>query len=705
VSAFQTALGNATSLEMKSVAGTSTLLWIPPLIVGLIVTLALFDIVALPVAVDAGIHAFPIESIRPCGGTVTEHSPAELNVTQFDTGRYRLSLPSVSEGHACMELSAGTGRISPRRLRVRLGATEPPLAVVVSGSDGDAWQVIGRGSLYPARMPGGFDEIALASSHPEHEFRLDFSLQNSATAPPMQIGEIALFQPTAYGKWHDFVLFSEDRSAITLLEVISILGIAGFLFFADRRVQWAAPLFAFTLVIAVGTTALRQQYPLGRDFRLAVQTLHLQSLNLTETVKMGSRLLKGNGLTDFGGSVDTYRMPGHALMTGLAGWIFHVDPKNLTDLVVSLVYFQLIFLAASLAVFTASFILLVPRGVAALVSIAIAWFPPSFDYTQGDSVILACGLLISAALCYVLVHRPPAKVIGLWPYVLVHAAFALYFSVRTDVLPGWIVVSLILHWKNWRYLAIPACFFAVVGVPWGLYKRFHGSDFVMTTSNAGHVAFVGLWEVPERFNRFTWRAADESYDKWITSHGFKYADPKTTGFAEREILRFYLTYPGYVISNFIYKLENYLTTYVWTGTLTPPPSFSIGERMRRYGALILLTAIIFACVAGCERRRTILLGWPVLFNLPLFCIVQDSAGRFVPYVSCSLLIAGLPLLFDMQWYSLLFKKRLLAMATAIIGVTLAYYGSALSTSVLMSDGFRYWTPLLDPARSTLSIFK
>jgi hypothetical protein len=41
---------------------------------------------------------------------------------------------------------------------------------------------------------------------------------------------------------------------------------------------------------------------------------------------------------------------------------------------------------------------------------------------------------------------------------------------RPDVLPGWAVVSIVLHAKQLARLLIPVTFFLVVGASWGAYK-------------------------------------------------------------------------------------------------------------------------------------------------------------------------------------------------------------------------------------------
>jgi hypothetical protein len=483
---------------------------------------------------------------------------------------------------------------------------------------------------------------------------------------------------------------------------ISIIGYAKTL---PARETWLA-VFGCSLAVAVAAVELRQTYPVGtsRSFPRAFATNHLQNFNLTESLVTGQNLLKGAGntLPIAGGAtqIDTYRMPGYALFVALAGIIFRAPPSDLESLGASTVYLQVLAFACAVAFLAYNLPRSVPAGVAVLLTAAICWFPQAHDLTQGDSMVLACGLLIAGSLCF---FDTDSEVWTIpWRYhVLVHAAFGLYFVMRSDVLVGWMGVSLFLYRRRLRWLLLPLVVALAIGGSWGAYKKLHGSDFVMTTSNVGHVAFVGLWQTPQ--HRFVWEPTDESYVRWINAHGYVYTEPRANGFALREVIRFWFTYPGFIMSNIANKGYAYVVANVWTGPLMLQPAEWVGRAMRKFGYWVLLFAIAGAAATGFQVRRTFLLGWPVILNLPLFLLLTYNP-RYLPFVGCSIMLAAVPLLASRDFYRRLNTiKWPLAFLFAVL--CLVRLSGPAVYRVALSDRFRYWAPLLDPSSSTLNILK
>jgi len=676
------------------------------LLLGVTITLGIFAVLAVPLALDSGLDAVRLQSTQSCARFASDTDAAGWTTRRIDPNRIEVSHENEPVEQLCLELVTASAT-PPRQLMISPDPDAGSLRVAIWTLVDGMWTMAGSHTL-PATQrstPQRFF-VTFPNTSFGHTLRIEIRSGDEGRLLPSGklVQELALLPSTSGGWRADFGRFLEDDSSTWLLLVLGVLGVVLFSLGSDRRDSLRLAIFALTLILSIGSTSARQRYPGAQNFRVTIQTLHLKSVNLTESLVMGSQFMSGNGLIGRPG-VDTYRMPGHGLMAAAAGWIFRVSPSDMTSLTVSLVYFQLGFLALAMALFAWSFAGIVPTGVAALISVALCWFPHSFDYTQSDSVILPCGLLVTAALCRYLARNRRETNNDVMPHVLMHAAFALYLLVRTDVIVGWFLVSLILYRRRWRYLLIPIAFFLAIGLSWGLYKKLKGSDFVMTTSNFGHVAFVGLWEMPESYTKFVWRPVDESYDQWITAHGYKYAEPKTAGFAQREIFRFYLTYPGYVLGNCSYKLVQYFKASVWTGTLGLDPSIELGTLMRSGGAWVCVVLILTALVVGYERERTFLLAWSIFFSLPLFCLLQNSGGRFLHYVSGSLVIAAVPLLVDLAFYRRLYDRVGLTAIMAALGVVFGVYGERIATFLIRSDSIRYWAPLLDPSRSTLNIFR
>jgi hypothetical protein len=472
------------------------------------------------------------------------------------------------------------------------------------------------------------------------------------------------------------------------------------------RATWLA-VFGCSLAVAIAAAELRQAYPVAtpRSFPRSFAANHLQNFNLTESLVTGQNLLKGAGntLPMAGGAtqIDTYRMPGYPLLVASAGIIFRAPANDLESLGASTVYLQVLLLACAVAFLAYNLPRSVPTGVAVLLTAATCWFPQAYDLTQADSMILASGLLIAGSLC---LFDTDTDVSTLpWRYhLLIHAAFGLWFVMRSDVLVGWAGVSVFLYRRHPRWLLLPLVFALAIGCSWGAYKKLHGSDFVMTTSNLGHVAFVGLWQTPQQ-HKFIWEPTDESYVQWINAHGYIYTEPRANAFALREVVRFWLTYPGFVISNSANKAYAYVVANVWTGSLMLQPAEWVGRVMRKFVYWALLFAIGVAAATGFKGRRTFLLGWPVVLNLPLFLVLTYNP-RYVPFVSCSIMFAAVPLLASRDFYRRLAAIRW-PLAFLLVGLCVVRLSGPALYRAVLSDRLRYWAPLLDPNSSTLNILK
>ncbi len=424
--------------------------------------------------------------------------------------------------------------------------------------------------------------------------------------------------------------------------------------------------------------------------------------NLNVGPWQGFRLLQGHGLTFASGAIAWSRMPGYGLFCALAGALF--GHSTLLDVTMATVLLQVLFFAVALGCFAwAAGLLWPPQAVFAL-GVLIAFLPKQLGHAQVDAVIAAVALLVMASLCLRINAIRGGQRADWWIDALVHLTFALWFTMRPDVLPGWLAVSLALHWPQVPRLLVPAALFVAIGFSWGAYKMRYTHEFGLTTSSAGASLFCGLWEVP---SRFALTCSDASYFAWIRQHtSFDPQSRRANDFAVREVVRFWLTFPGHVAIMIDDKLMQCLGGRCWPGLRTylhEALFYLVAWPPRMIGGLL---TVIGLCIAvGHERGRTLLLGWPLFFNAPLFWIMFESEGRFYGAIPIALLVAAVPPLFEREFYlRLAARPRRAASVLAGIGF-LALSAWPFHDWLMRADAFHYWTPFLDPSHSALSGFK
>jgi hypothetical protein len=170
--------------------------------------------------------------------------------------------------------------------------------------------------------------------------------------------------------------------------------------------------------------------------------------------------------------------------------------------------------------------------------------------------------------------------------------------------------------------------------------------------------------------------------------------------AVAEVVRHWATYPVHFGFMAFSKARRAVTTESFPGFQT--------RFNRLYGLrgdtglfLVLLTAMAAGLAVNHRRRGTLLLGWAVLLNMPLFFVTFASGGRFYPAAGVSLVVATVPLLYDAEFYKAL-ARHPWRVAVVIACVTaFAAGGSRVEHWIVSHDSWHYWAPLLDPQRSTL----
>jgi hypothetical protein len=165
--------------------------------------------------------------------------------------------------------------------------------------------------------------------------------------------------------------------------------------------------------------------------------------------------------------------------------------------------------------------------------------------------------------------------------------------------------------------------------------------------------------------------------------------------ALNEVARFALTYPVYMAHLALHRFLELVDVNLLNATLSYP--HVVYERLRGPALWALFFVVALALLLPHEARRTLLLGWPLFFNLPLFLLFFSDGMRHVAPCTAALFVAALPPLFEPGLYAALSRRPGRAVAIAAVFVTFWYAGHWADQAILARDGWRYWTPFLDPA--------
>ena len=195
--------------------------------------------------------------------------------------------------------------------------------------------------------------------------------------------------------------------------------------------------------------------------------------NLNTGLWQGFHLLHAEGLTFLPGLVPWERMPGaRSVLRAGRHAVRRPHAARRGDRHDSGVPLQALFYSAALGVFAWAAGLLWSAPAVWTLGLLVSLLPKQLGYTQVDALIAPAALLSSPRLfaCGCNAGRD-ARPIPFAVDFFVHLAFAFWFVMRPDVLPGWLIVSLVLHWRSWRRLAIPLVLFLSIGIGWGAQVR------------------------------------------------------------------------------------------------------------------------------------------------------------------------------------------------------------------------------------------
>lgn len=419
--------------------------------------------------------------------------------------------------------------------------------------------------------------------------------------------------------------------------------------------------------------------------------------NLTGGLYEGSRLVQGLGQTTEPGTVPWHRMPGYGWFCALAAVLGRTT--DVVQIAMVVVVLQVILYAVAIGVFVGVARRAFGVPVAGLLGMMITLLPKQLNYTQADSVIASVSLLVLSALLVYVASENSHGSAPFRAFVLVNGAFALWFLLRTDVLPGWIVMSVVLAGRRWWRVGVSLGLIAAIAVPWALYKRQYRHEFNLLPTNTGEVLMLSLCEAP---GAFPYECTDNGYFEWARRAG--HPDPasqSTSSLATAEVVRHWVTYPVHFAFMVWYKFRRCVFGESFPGFRTRLNVLYRGV-VREVGLFAALATVLAVSLAvNHQRRRSLLLGWALFLNMPIFFLVFDSNGRFYTAAGVSLIVAAVPLLFERGLYSQMHRHRYrTALVVACVGLFVAE-GRIVEDWVRANDALHYWAPLLDPNRSTM----
>jgi hypothetical protein len=643
---------------------------------------------------------------------VESESPCHVTVTELSADRFRLATDAPAE---TLTIAADShhAREAARHLLVSVAQpTRLQLLVESHGTSGFSRTVTGTPAGDPIQLSSARRRTIVPLPGGGAITALSFSSE-AEPLTPIVVVEFGFFErdsgllsdvrplfPAIPPQRYHATLVPRAIGRLCLFTMLAAFAVPAMLLKKVNPVLLAAVCFS----LCVLDLAILYSPYTARDLRAFYASGPLQEgagSNLNGAIWEATRLLDGRGFTVADGLVSWAKMPGYGLLAAGAGLLF--GHRTLVDLAIATAFLQVLFYSCSLGFFAWAAGRLWRPPVVWTVGLLIAMLPKQLGYTQVDSVIAPIALVILGTLCIRLHAHQQARPVSLSVDAFVHLTFALWFLMRPDVLPGWAVVSVILHARSPRRLLMPAVLVALIGVGWAGYKMRYTGEFVPTTSTTGASLLCGLWEVP---SRFPWTCSDESYFAWISNHTA--FDPKSqagSNVVVREVFKFWLTFPGHFVFMVYNKLLRCFNGDLWPGIPTDLQQSLFQIVGRGPLVLVFLTVIALAMGAGYQRLRTLLLAWPLFFNAPLFWIMQTSEGRYYGAVGVALLVGAVPLLFEKPFYQALLSRHRATVAVLVGVGLLATTAWPIHDWLLHNDAFHYWTPFLDPSASSWGVVR
>ena len=406
-----------------------------------------------------------------------------------------------------------------------------------------------------------------------------------------------------------------------------------------RPIAWLMALLCLSVcVLELGTTFSPYWSHDLRSMYGAELIFSGPGTNLTGGLQEASRLVQGLGQTIAPGFVQWHRMPGYGLFCTLAALLFQT--KDLVEIAMAAIVLQVILFSVAVGIFVGVARRVFGVRMACLLGVLMTLLPKQLSYTAVDSIVAPISLLVLAALLVYQANTRTGEPPPFWTFLLVQVAFALWFLMRNDVLPGWIVVSAVLARGRWRRMVIPVVLAVTIALPWAIYKRQYRHEFNLLPTNSGEVLFLSLCEVP---GAFPYEFTDTGYFEWAARVGHR--DPssqRASNLAVAEVLRHWVTYPVHFAFMVSVKLRRCLFDEAWPGFRTPV-NLLYGGVPRNMGLFpFLLGVVVLSVAVNHQRWRSILIGWALFFNMPMFFVAFGSMGRFYAPAGVSLIVAAIP---------------------------------------------------------------
>ena len=419
--------------------------------------------------------------------------------------------------------------------------------------------------------------------------------------------------------------------------------------------------------------------------------------NVTAGLYEGARLAQGLGQTITPGAAQWHRMPGYGWFCAAAAVLGRTT--DVIEIAMIVVFLQVLLYSVAVGLFVSVARPMFGVPVATLIGVLIMLLPKQVSQTEVDSIIAPISLIVLSALVPHLSQPSEGGAPPLRAFLLVNAACALWFAVRNDVVPGWIGLSVALAGRRWWRLVVPLVLMASIALPWALYKRQYRHEFNLMPTNTGEVLLLSLCEAP---GSFPYECSDGGYAAWARRAGHSdMTSQAASNLAVAEVVRHWVTYPihfGFMIG---FKVRRCLLDQSWPGFRTRL-SVLYSAIDRGLGLFVCLLAMVSTALAvGYARRRTLLLGWALFLNMPMFWVAFASAGRFYTAAGVSLLVAAVPLLCDEGFYARVMQYPGRAVAVIACFGLFIVGAPRVEDWMLHHDAVHYWAPFLDPHDSSL----
>ena len=420
--------------------------------------------------------------------------------------------------------------------------------------------------------------------------------------------------------------------------------------------------------------------------------------NVIGSLQEGSRLAQGLGQTISPGFVQWHRMPGYGWLCALAAVMGRTT--DVVEIAMIVVLLQVVLYSAAVGLFVSVGRRVFGLPIATLIAVLITLLPKQLNQTEVDSIIAPICLVVLTALLASLSQSRDGDTPSMRTFLVVNSACALWFVLRNDVLPGWVVLSVALAGRRWWRLIVPVALMASIALPWALYKRQYRHEFDLMPTNTGEVLLLSLCEAP---GAFPYECTDNGYFEWAKQAG--YADPTSraaSNLAVAEVVRHWVTYPVHFGFMVWFKLRRCVLDQAWPGFRSRINLLYAGALRDLSLFVFLLAVVIMAIAVGHAAGRTMRLGWVLFLNMPIFFVVFTSGGRFYAAAGVSLLVSAIPLLFEGGLYS---SMRRYPWRAAFVIVCFGLFiaeGRHVEDWVRANDAVHYSAPFLDPHDSSLA---